>query len=225
MSEQQVKGSKLPNVICTLQGESDSLIVVGAHFDHSGQGAGVVDNWSGAGLLPSLFESLHKELRKHTFVFVGFSDEEKGLVGSSYYVKQLKPDQTSKIRVMINLDSLGLGPTKIWLGRSEKKLAGALTGVAKSLGLPLQAIDGDQVGDEDSTPFRKRKVPAIVLHSITQETLSVLHSSKDTVSAVRMDDYYETYRLISVYLAFLDGMAWEQIEPQSERSPVPRKNT
>jgi len=32
--EQPVKGSKLPNVICTLPGRADSVIVVGANFDH-----------------------------------------------------------------------------------------------------------------------------------------------------------------------------------------------
>src|SRR5277367_5979127 len=32
--EQPVKGSKLPNVICTLPGRTDSVIVVGANFDH-----------------------------------------------------------------------------------------------------------------------------------------------------------------------------------------------
>ena len=47
ISEQPVKGSKLPNVICVLPGSSDKVIVVGAHFDRVSQGDGVVDNWSG----------------------------------------------------------------------------------------------------------------------------------------------------------------------------------
>lgn len=212
LREQPVKGSRLPNLICVLQGSTDSLIVVGAHYDHSGQGTGVADNWSGAGLLPSLFQTLSGEPRKHTFVFVGFSDEEKGLAGSSFYVKQLTPEQINKTRVMVNLDTLGMGPTNVWLSRSDKALAGTLNGIAESLKLPLRAVDGDQVGDEDSTPFRKKKIRAVVLHSITQETLAVLHSSKDTISTIRMDDYYGTYRLISAYLAFLDDMAWEQMK-------------
>ncbi len=40
--------------------------------------------------------------------------------------------------------------------------------------------------------------------SITQETLRILHSRYDTLSAIRRDDYYATYRLISVFLAYLD---------------------
>lgn len=48
LSEQQVKGTKEPNVICSLPGESESTILIGAHFDNDGSGRGVIDNWSGA---------------------------------------------------------------------------------------------------------------------------------------------------------------------------------
>ena len=66
ISEQPVKGSKLPNVICLLPGNSDKIIIVGAHFDRVSEGDGVVDNWSGASLLPSLYEAVKIEPRKHT---------------------------------------------------------------------------------------------------------------------------------------------------------------
>ena len=69
LAEQPVKGSKLPNVICTLPGSTDRTIIVGAHFDHVPLGDGVVDNWSGASLLPSLYEAVKGESRKHTFIF------------------------------------------------------------------------------------------------------------------------------------------------------------
>lgn len=84
LSEQPVKGSKLPNVICVLPGSSDRVIIVGAHFDRVPDGDGVVDNWSGASLLPSLYEAVKLEPRKHTYIFVGFTDEEKGEVGSHF---------------------------------------------------------------------------------------------------------------------------------------------
>jgi hypothetical protein len=205
LREQPVKHQKLPNVICTLPGSSGSVIVIGAHFDHGEKGDGVVDDWSGAALLPSLFQSLNGEPRKHSIVFIGFAAEEQGLIGSDFYVKQLTPEQTAKIQVMIDLDSLGLGPTKIWLSHSDEKLANALNAIAASTKLPLAGLNADQVGDEDSTSFRKRHVPTIMLHSLTQPTLSILHSDKDNLSAIRVDDYYDSYHLLAVYLAYLDG--------------------
>ena len=38
ISEQPVKGSKLPNIICLLPGSSDKVIIVGAHFDRASEG-------------------------------------------------------------------------------------------------------------------------------------------------------------------------------------------
>ncbi len=205
LREQPIKRQKLPNVICTLPGSSDSVIVIGAHFDHVERGEGVVDNWSGAGLLPSLFQSLNGEPRKHTIVFIGFAAEEQGLIGSDFYAKQLAPEQVAKIQIMIDLDSLGLGPTKIWLSHSDEKLAKVLNAVAASLKLPLGVVNAEQIGDEDSTSFRKRHVPTVMLHSVTQQTVSILHSESDNLSAIRVDDYYDSYHLIAVYLAYLDG--------------------
>ena len=57
VSAQAVKGSRLPNVICLLPGSSTKVIIVGAHFDRVSEGDGVVDNWSGRSLLPSLVRS------------------------------------------------------------------------------------------------------------------------------------------------------------------------
>src|SRR5438105_15897335 len=93
LSEQPVKGSKLPNVICLLRGSSDRVIIVGAHFDRAPDGDGVVDNWSGASLLPSLYEAVKTEPRKHTYIFIGFTDEEQGEVGSRFYARQMTKEQ------------------------------------------------------------------------------------------------------------------------------------
>jgi Zn-dependent M28 family amino/carboxypeptidase len=207
--EQPVKGLKQSNVACILPGSTDSLIVVGAHFDHVDAGDGVVDNWSGASMLPSLYQALKTELRKHTFIFVAFAGEEKGLVGSRFYVNSLTPEQVKKIDAMVNMDTLGLGPTEVWATRSDQKLVRALNGVALALKLPLTGVNVDGVGQSDEESFIDRKVPTITIHSLTKETLRVLHSSKDNYSAVHFEDYYKSYRLLSAYLVFLDGLERE----------------
>jgi Zn-dependent M28 family amino/carboxypeptidase len=180
------------------------LILVGAHYDHTRLGDGAVDNWSGAALLPSLFESLRSKERKHTFIFVGFTDEEKGLVGSEHYAGRLTKEEASRIDAMINLDCLGLSPTKIWLSRADRKLAEALNGVAHAMKLNLGLVNVDKVGSSDSESFVKRKIPAITIHSVTQESFPILHSENDKLEALRLDDYYDSYRLLAAYLSFLD---------------------
>ena len=136
--EQKVKHSKTPNVICSMPGQIESTIIVGAHFDCRQRGKGVVDNWSGASLLPSLFESLKATPRRHNFVFVGFTDEELGLVGSRFYVRQLSKEDLKQISAMVNLDSLGTGTTKMETDRADKRLTNARSRCAVTIKLPLQ---------------------------------------------------------------------------------------
>ena len=204
LTEQAVKGSRIPNIICKLPGSEQSEIVVGAHFDKVARGKGVVDNWSGASLLPSFFQSLSSRPRRFTFVFIGFSDEEKGLIGSMFYMKQLAKEEKTRIRAMVNIDSLGLSSTKVWASRADKNLGEALLRVANSMQLPIGGVNVEQVGDSDSRAFVDNHIPSIDFHSITQETLAILHSPRDTMSAIRPDDYYESYRLLASFLAFLD---------------------
>lgn len=204
LTEQPVKHQDLPNLICTLRGTTDSTIIVGAHFDKVSPGDGVVDNWSGASLLPRLFESLQNHPRRHTFVFVGFATEEERLAGSKSYVKQMTPTQVAATRAMVNIDTLGLGPTKLWLNHSDPKLAGALFAMAQSLKLSLAMMNADRVGDDDSDPFIRRRIPTLMVHSVTQKILHILHSGQDNLAAVSFGDYYDTYRLLAAYLAWID---------------------
>lgn len=205
LKEEPFKRKMPPNVICTLPGSSGSLIIVGAHTDHVKLGKGVVDDWSGAALLPALIKSLCNTPRKHTFVFIGFADEEGGLVGSHYYVRHLSRAQISDIRAMVNLECLGLTPTKVWADRANRQLLAALVIVARLFKLQLEGVNVDRVGDDDTHSFLRRKVPVITLHSVTQQTWSILHSPRDTLAAINFNDYYDSYRLVAAYLAYLDG--------------------
>lgn len=205
VKEQPVQKSASPNVVCTLPGTGQGVIVVGAHFDHVQRGHGVVDNWSGASLLPSLFQSLSSKPHQHTFIFISFTDEEKGFVGSHAYVEGLSEEETGRIRAMINIDTLGLGPTEVWVHNSDPALVKELFATASAQNLPAREMNVDGAGDSDGRSFKARKVPVITLHSVTDETFSILHTDQDNISAVRLSDYYGSYQLIAAYLAALDS--------------------
>ena len=200
--EQRVKHAQAPNLICTLPGDATSEIVVGAHFDFDDRGYGVVDNWSGCSLLPSLFQDLKATARRHTFVLVGFTNEEVGLVGSEFYVHDLGKEKRQNIQAMVNLDSLGLSPAKVDV--SDKTLTEALFTVAGRTKLPLSRMSVAGLGRSDSDSFRDRHIPAITIHSITQDNWRILHSPGDRFSVIRLDDYYDTYLLVRAYLLYLD---------------------
>jgi hypothetical protein len=207
LSEQPLAGTLPPNVICVLPGETQEVIIVGAHTDHvDSAGDGVVDNWTGASLLPGLLFSLDAQPRHHTFVFVGFSAEEKGLVGSAYYADHLTPEQRAHIEAVVNLDTLGLGPTEVWATHADKALLNALAATRTASKLPVLAMNVDNLGTADSESFARYQIPRITLHSVTVETWPILHSSRDQLDAVKMKDYYDSYQFIAAYLADLDDV-------------------
>ncbi len=225
LTEQPVKGLKQPNIICELPGNTDSVIVVGAHYDHIDRGDGVIDNWSGASMLPSLYQMLKNQPRQYTFLFISFAGEEKGLVGSKFYVRSLTPEQVKKIKAMICMDTLALGPTEVWVSHSDQALIHQLLRIALSLKAPLTRMDVEEVGESDEESFIQQKVPTITLHSLTQKTLSVLHSPQDNYSAVHFDDYYESYCLVSAYLALLDQEGLPATAPGSNPSAPGAEST
>ena len=81
--------------------------------------------------------------------------------------------------------------------------------MAKQLNVPVSIVDVEQVGSSDSEQFAARKIPRITIHSLTQKTWEarIIHTSKDRISAMQADDYYQTYSLLAAYLAFLDQVA------------------
>ena len=152
VSRQPVEG-KSANVICDLPGETSATIVVGAHFDFVEHGQGIVDDWSGASLLVSLYQTLKPQTLKHSYEFVAFAGEERGLLGSARYIRELKKNSNPLPQAFVNLECLGLTPPKVWLTRSTPLLVQPLTTIASAMHIPLQAVNVDRVGDDDTHPF------------------------------------------------------------------------
>lgn len=205
--EQPVRFARSPNLVCVLPGTSGRVIIVGAHFDRVSGSPGVADNWSGASLLPTLYASVNVEPRRHTFIFIGFTDEEQGLIGSRFYARHMTVEEVAATAAMINLDTPGLAPAEVWASRADPRLVGALNGVAKALELELKGVNFETAGySTDSESFRKRKIPSMTIHSLTQESENrrILHSSRDNLTAMNLDYYDDTYRLVAMYLVFLD---------------------
>jgi len=205
VTRQAVKKRKFFNVICTLPGDTDRTILVTAHYDKVALGEGVVDNWTGVALLADLHQSLQDLPHKHRIMFISFCCEEEGLVGSLSFVDSLSKEDAEKISAIINIDSLGLSPTKLWVSRADKHLAAILLAAAQAMNLPLSGMDVEKVGSADSESFEKLKVPRMTLHSVTQDTFKVLHSPFDQFKSVRLQDYYDSYRLISAFVSLADN--------------------
>jgi len=113
------------NIVGILPGSDpklkDEAIVLGAHYDHLGRGGegslapregeihhGADDNASGTAALIELARRLSTQRPKprRTIVFIAFSGEEEGLIGSNYYVNHPVVPLANTI-AMINMDMIG----------------------------------------------------------------------------------------------------------------------
>jgi hypothetical protein len=102
------------------------------------------------------------------------------------------------------LDSLGLAPPKCWVNGSTRELVGSALQVARALKLDFRGVNVDRVGSTDSQPFKDANIPVLCLHSLTQETWTVINGNRDIWSAVSWKDYYETHKFVSALLSYFD---------------------
>jgi Zn-dependent M28 family amino/carboxypeptidase len=211
---------KPPNVVCVLPGSGEATVVVGAHFDYISAGSGAIDNWSGASMLPSLYQALAKRPRTLTFIFVGFTEEETGLEGSRHFVQQWRKQNRPAPIAMVNLDCLGLSPTRISVTTSDKQLLNHAARIARAMKLTLEGVDIGHVGMSDAMPFMQAKIPTLDVTSITQDTLSYLHSPEDTSDKIRFEHYLDTFKLVAAFLTFTD--AAHAARPAAQPNPVAR---
>lgn len=116
----QTNNKKGYNVAAMIDNGKSSYIVFGAHYDHLGYGGnisryngpkaihnGADDNASGTALIIELAKQIKNgNYSEHNYVFIAFSAEEKGLLGSKAFLEQNHIDQSSII-AMLNFDMVG----------------------------------------------------------------------------------------------------------------------
>ncbi len=109
-------GSETFNVGAVLRGSTapDEYIIFGAHLDHCGRAPetfyGADDNASGSAVVLELARAFARLKKKpaRSIVFLFFSGEEMGLLGSRYFVEH-PPFPLSKVVAMFNFDMVGIG--------------------------------------------------------------------------------------------------------------------
>src|ERR1041385_5353338 len=93
LTEQKLEGAEMPNIICRLGTGENELVIVGAHYERTSSPQRPLDNWSGAALLPVLYQSLRERKRAHSFLFVAFADSGNSPSGAESFVRHLNRSQ------------------------------------------------------------------------------------------------------------------------------------
>lgn len=189
-------------------------IVIAAHYEHEGPGQGALADWSGAALLPFLYEAIQGQMRANEFVFL----ESWRSQGAATWLRSLSKERRQHIRAMIDVDALGLGATRYFTPFSfmETPPPGAahlqteLLWAAIDDGLdqpPQQTSPRRWLAQDNTEPFRSKMIPTIVIHSVAPASDHLPGSAGDIASAVDGNAYFQSYRLLCTYLTSLDRIA------------------
>lgn len=168
------------NIAAYIDNKAPYTVVLGAHYDHLGLGEdgnslysgndkevhnGADDNASGTAAVLQMAELINnkrKKLSHYNYLFINFSGEELGLLGSKAFVKDMGLD-SSKVAYMINMDMVGrlndsthaltvggIGTSPAWaqfMDRPDKRFK--------------IVVDSSGIGPSDHTSFYNAGVPVL----------------------------------------------------------------
>ena len=96
------------NVLATTNyGSINSTLIVGAHTDSVAAGPGINDDGSGTIGILEVAKQLAKYKVNNAVTFGFWSGEEEGLLGSTFFVEHLSPEELATVRAYLNFDMIG----------------------------------------------------------------------------------------------------------------------
>jgi len=227
------------NIIGFIDNKANNTIVIGAHYDHLGFGGegslfrekekaihnGADDNASGVAVLLNLASRLetqnnNSEIKdNNNYLFMAFSGEEMGLLGSNYFSKNPTIEAES-INYMINMDMVGRMKTDSTLAVYGTGTSPMFKQTLKANNEKFKIVENESgVGPSDHTSFYLIDIP--VLHFFTGQHEDYHKPSDDSEKL-----NYEGMNLISDYIyniiRDLDDngeLAFRKTKNESEETP------
>lgn len=189
------------NVVGAIYTGSEKTVVIGAHYDHLGYGEfgnslymgdpmihnGADDNASGVALMLGLAKRLYKQRKRleHNYIFIAFSAEELGLLGSKAFVNAdlLSSD---KVHYMMNFDMVGRLNEEAELGIFGSGTSSKWESSIKKLDTTDFQINRSPsgMGSSDHTSFYLSGVPVVHFFSGTHEDY---HKPSDDEEKINYD--------------------------------------
>lgn len=211
-----VNGRDAWNVIATLSaGDKSDIYIIGAHYDSlseqtSRSAPGAEDNASGAAGVLEMARVFAGKKTNATLIFIAFSGEEQGLIGSKAYVRSLSSDVRSRIKGVITMDMIGYSKDD-----SEDVLLETATqfkdfsdrfAAASKLVPGLNYYTSFNPFGSDHMPFIDNDIPAILTIDNDWGDYPSYHRSTDTIDKVSREMGLAILRMNVATLAVMTGV-------------------
>ncbi len=220
------------NVIALLDNGAEQTIVIGAHYDHLGYGGdgslhrgdkaihnGADDNASGVAVMLDLAGKLKRTNTGNNYLFMAFSGEEMGLLGSNYFVKNPTID-SKKINYMINMDMVGRLKADSTLAVYGVGTSPIFKQALNSTNEAFNIIEKESgVGPSDHTSFYLADIP--VLHFFTGQHEDY-HKPGDDSEKLNYEGMDAISEYIYDFISELDDngeLAFRKTKNESEEVP------
>ncbi len=217
--------ARSPNVIGVLPGRgalANETVVIGAHYDHVGMGEfgslapgtvaihnGADDNASGTSAMLRVAGELVQKLAgeqpvdsRRRLVFIAFTGEERGLLGSKHYIEQPRFPLSSTV-AMINMDMVGR------LNDNELTIYG--TGTAEGFEALLDDVNEDAkfkmvkvqsgYGPSDHSSFYQAGIPVLFFFTGLHADYHRPSDDFDKLNLIGMDRITDIISQVSERLA------------------------
>jgi len=205
----------LSNVIGLLEGSKmkNEYVIISAHYDHLGKKDvgegdlifnGANDNASGVAAVLMLAEYFKKaNINKRSLLFVAFTAEEIGLVGSNYFGKTISPDS---IVAGINIEMIGkespFGPNSAWLTGFERSNFGTI--IQKNLSGSNYKLYPDPYNNyrlffrSDNASLARLGIPAHTFSTSPMDKDLDYHKVTDEARTLNIETITQTIKAIAI---------------------------
>lgn len=187
----------------------DKQIIIGAHYDSTGEGA--TDNACGVAAALLIAKKLAQNVDQlpYNVVFVLFDGEEKGMLGAYDYVGKMTASDRDNTLVMFNIDSIANGDNLyLWCENKHTDLADLI--IANSRGLlekpyakgafnlhdPYGYGYYELIQGSDHTPFRVEGIPTALFFSGTYSGATWNYSENSNAANRVMNTSLDTFEYL-----------------------------
>jgi aminopeptidase YwaD len=215
------------NVAGYIDNGADSWVVIGAHYDHLGWAKtksgtteihnGADDNASGTAAMMELARYFKTSaFKKNNYIFIGFSAEEKGLVGSTFFTNSKTIDPV-KINYMIDIDMIGRLNDKrkvtVFGTGTCVQWNNAIT-KCNDFKFKLSPVKSG-VGGSDHMSFYYKQVPDIFLHTGLHKDY---HTPADDADKVNYNGETDVIKFTEKLVEYLDDKGKLEFTPTTSWS-------
>jgi aminopeptidase YwaD len=227
------------NVAAIIDNNAPTTIIIGAHYDHLGDGKairglsepaihyGADDNASGVAMMLELARFIKQQnSTTHNYIFVAFGAEEKGLIGSKEFVNDTVFFPKNAI-AMLNLDMIGR------LDSVSRKLdiygAGSavewdsLISVTYNPKINLNPVQSISYGS-DHVNFYRKKIPVLFFFTGLHKDY---HTPNDRIEKINKEGMLDIYLYLTNFILHLDNIneLTYKIDSKSPRSSGRQRTT